>query len=143
MSIEQQFASAWETNWRRLANYIHTHDQEEYADTYESLVRVLFDLVVNPYITSSFKETKYDASNVHVFGWGDDGGIMVFILHKNTMLVDVSECVYTSIRYGGYSGLGALESIKKNNPKGLPTKQQGMEYMTLFSRLLRNCHGMR
>ena len=45
----KKFVNAWDKNKGSLEEYIRTTNQCEYS-SYDKLVRILFDKVINPYI---------------------------------------------------------------------------------------------
>ena len=47
----QKFVEAWDGNKSKLEEHLKTHRMEEY-DEYEKLVKLLFEIVINPYIST-------------------------------------------------------------------------------------------
>lgn len=49
----KEFVDAWDKNKRNLENWFRETPQNEY-DSYELLVKKLFELVINPYLEKIF-----------------------------------------------------------------------------------------
>ena len=64
----QKFVEAWDANKASLEEHLKTHRMEEY-DEYDKLVKLLFEIVINPYISTQ-DETPYDVEKMTVI---DDG----------------------------------------------------------------------
>ena len=48
----KEFVEAWHQNKDNLENYFKTTKQENYAD-YSIIVKQLFELIINPYLTET------------------------------------------------------------------------------------------
>lgn len=140
----KDFVKAWDLNKNKLEEYIKTHKQEEY-DSYEALVKLLFDIVINPSIEEGnsvfgFSE-RFDTENILTIDDGDYQGTQIFILHKATYQPCVEEYVYTSVYYGSCCCCDTLQSIHSYDD-GLPNETQVKDYMQLLLHLLQKCHMM-
>lgn len=136
----KEFVKAWDANKGKLEEYIRTHIQDEY-DSYEALVKLLFDHVINPEMTDYH---KFDIEEVTTLGGGDYSGTLVFVLHEKGWGNDPScdEYVYTYVDYGSCCVCDTLQGIVENTWRKLPTGEQVAEYMTLCLHLLQRCHRM-
>lgn len=143
----KEFVEAWDNRKDELEKYFETTRQEEY-DSYEKIVKRLFDIVINPNINDNgyksifgFSDTfKTDA--ILVIDDGDYQGTQIFILHPNTYQPEVELYVYTSVYYGSCSVCDTLQSIHQYDDD-LPNEQQVKDYMTLRLHLLQKCHYMK
>lgn len=135
----KDFVKAWDLNKNKLEEYIKTHKQEEY-DSYEALVKLLFDIVINPTIAVGFS-MRFDTEHILTIDDGDYQGTQIFILHKDTYQPGVEEYVYTSVYYGSCSGCDTLLSINSYCEE-FPDETQVKDYMQLLLHLLQKCHMM-
>lgn len=138
----KEFVLAWERNKENLESYLKTHRQEEY-DSYEKLLKLLFDLVIN-YEAPSAREC-YCTDDITVINQGDCQGILIFVLHKNDDYPDMEDWVYTHVYYGSCSGCDTLMHINDDcsDCDKLPTENQVKDYMTLCLHLLQRCIQMK
>lgn len=134
----KEFCLAWEKNKGKLEEYFRTTPQSEY-DSYELLVRRLFDIVINPSIEDSYYQ--FDTGDILVIDDGDYQGTQVFILHRNCYQPSVEDYVYTNTYYGSCSGCDTLQAIHWYE-YGLPNEQQVEDYMELCLHLLQKCNFM-
>lgn len=139
----KQFVYAWDNNKDKLEEFIKTHKQEEY-DSYEALVKLLFDIVINP----GCKDFQYpwsqgfDTDDILEIDNGDYQGTLIYILHIKTYLPSVIEYVWTSVEYGSCSVCDTLQHIESigNYSDELPDERQVKDYMELCLDLLQSCH---
>lgn len=134
----KEFCLAWEKNKGKLEEYFRTTPQSEY-DSYELLVRRLFDIVINPSIENDYY--GFDTKNFLVIDDGDYQGTQVFILHRNVYQPSVEDYVYTNTYYGSCSGCDTLLSINGYSSE-LPDEEQVKDYMRLCLHLLQRCNFM-
>lgn len=134
----KEFCLAWEKNKNKLEEYFRTTKQDEYVN-YEDLVKLLFDIVINPSIESDYY--RFDTENILVIDDGDYQGTQVFILHRDQYQPSVEDYVYTNTYYGSCSGRDTLLSINEYED-GLPSESQVNDYMDLCLHLLQKCHYM-
>ena len=140
----KQFVYAWDQNKDKLEEFIKTHKQEEY-DSYKDLVKLLFDIVINPVITEEFTYPWYqgfDTDDILEIDNGDYQGSLIYILHIDTYQPSVCEYVWTSVEYGSCSVCDTLRGIESrgNYSDELPDEQQVKDYMELCLDLLQGCH---
>ena len=136
----KEFCKAWEANKGNLEEYFRTHEQDEY-DSYEALVKLLFDIVINPSMKSDYY--RFSTDDMTVLDHGDYQGTLIFILHMDHHLLCVDEYVYTSVNYGSCSGCDTLMRINEYNWDKLPNEEQIKDYMTLCLHLIQKCSYMK
>lgn len=136
----RDFILAWEKNKKNLEEYIRTHAMGDY-DTYQSLTKLLFDIVINPEMTG-YRE-PFDTENILVIDDGDYQGTLIFVLHRNCYQPNTGEYVYTSVNYGSCSGCDTLQAIHIYEYDKLPDEEQVSDYMDLLLHLLQHCHYMK
>lgn len=134
----KEFCLAWEKNKGKLEEYFRTTKQDEYGN-YEDLVKLLFDIVINPYVESDYY--RFDTENILVIDDGDYQGTQVFILHRNVYQPIVEDYVYTNTYYGSCSCCDTLQAINRYECR-LPDEQQVKDYMELCLHLLQKCNYM-
>lgn len=134
----KEFCLTWEKNKEKLEKYFRTTKQDEYYE-YEDLVKLLFDIVINPSIESDYY--RFDTENILVIDDGDYQGTQVFILHRNVYQPSVEDYVYTNTYYGSCSGCDTLQGIH-GYESGLPDEEQVKDYMELCLHLLQKCNFM-
>lgn len=134
----QEFCLAWEKNKGKLEEHFRTTNQSEY-DSYENLVKLLFDIIINPEINDDW--LKFDTGDILVIDDGDYQGTQIFILHQNTYQPFVENYVYTNTYYGSCSGCDTLLAISGYD-SGLPNEEQVKDYMELCLHLLQKCNFM-
>ena len=131
----QEFVKAWDANREALREYIRTHKQEEY-DEYAKLVKILFDVVINPYLGKT--PNTYNTESIHVVDDGNYQGDKLFIIPNDTYQPSPYEYVWTYCSYGSCSGCDTLLAISGYDD-GLPSEEQVDDYMTLLLHLLQRC----
>lgn len=138
----KKFVYAWEENKDKLVEYLKTHKQEEY-DNYKKLVKILFDIVINPKLDSNC-HTIFNTDDIIEIDHGNYCGNLIFILHKDIFQPSVynNDYVYTNVFYGSCSVCDTLQSIQGYDYEKYPTEEQVKDYMTLFLHLLQRCHYM-
>lgn len=134
----KEFCLAWEKNKDKLEEYFRTTKQDEYGN-YEDLVKLLFDIVINPSIESDYY--RFDTENILVIDDGDYRGTQVFILHRDQYQPSVEDYVYTNTYYGSCSYCDTLLGISGCSDE-LPSESQVNDYMDLCLHLLQKCHYM-
>ena len=128
----KEFTTYWEKNKGDLEKFLKTTKQEKYT-SYESLVKALFEKVINPNVNN-----KFDTKNILIIDDGDYQGTQIFLLHIATYQPSVSDYVYTNTYYGSCSGCDTLLAIS-NYGCGYPNDNQVEDYMTLCLHLLQKC----
>ena len=135
----KKFVNAWDKNKGSLEEYIRTTNQCEYS-SYDKLVRILFDKVINPYIkeqSEGYTDT-FDIDRIHVIDDGDYQGTQLFIIPLDTYQPCSYDYVWTCHDYGSCSGCDLLMSISGYDD-GLPSDKQVDYYMKLLLNLLQSC----
>lgn len=135
----KEFCLAWEKNKDKLEEYFRTTKQDEYGN-YEDLVKLLFDIVINPSIESDYY--RFDTENILVIDDGDYQGTQVFILHRDQYQPSVEDYVYTNTYYGSCSYCDTLQGIQDYGWNKMPSESQVNDYMDLCLHLLQKCHYM-
>lgn len=141
----KEFVAAWDKNKDKLREYIATHDEAKLG-SYLDLVKLLFDVVINPEVAKATEDgwykkyLTYQTDKILVIDDCRYQGCMLFILHKNFDDPGVSDYVYTSVYYGSCSYCDTLQGIWDRNWGGAPDEQQINDLMTLCLHLLQNCH---
>ena len=130
----KEFVEAWDKRKDNLREYIATHWQTEYYE-YKDLVKLLFDIVINPGIH------PFATEEITEIDHGDYQGTLIYLLHEEGYQPGVEEYVYTSVGYGSCSGCDTLQWIRERG-EGIPNDKQTEDYMTLFLHLLQNCKRM-
>ena len=134
----KEFCLAWEKNKGKLEEYFRTTEQGEY-NGYEDLVKLLFDIVINPSMEDNYY--WFDTKNILVIDDGDYQGTQVFVLHRDKYQPNVEDYVYTNAYYGSCSYCDTLQGIH-GYESGLPDEQQVEDYMSLCLHLLQRCNFM-
>lgn len=135
----KKFVNAWDKNKGSLEEYIRTTNQCEYS-SYDKLVRILFDKVINPYIkeqSEGYTDT-FDIDRIHVIDDGDYQGTQLFIIPLDTYQPCSYDYVWTCHDYGSCSGCDLLMSISGYDD-GIPSDKQVDDYMKLLLNLLQSC----
>lgn len=133
----QEFVKAWDANREALREYIRTHNQKEY-DEYVKLVKIMFDVVINPYFKYDPCNLSYNTDAIHVIDDGNYQGSQLFIIPNNDYQPSPYEYVWTHCSYGSCSGCDTLLAISGYD-SGLPSEEQVDDYMTLLLHLLQRC----
>lgn len=131
----KEFIDAWYKRKDDLQEYFETTPMG-YYDSYEALVKIVFEKIVNPGMISPFNLNK-----VMVLDDGGYSGTQVFILHRDLYEPSVYDYVYTNTYYGSCSGCDTLLSIQSYG-EHLPDEKQVKEHMTLCLQLLEKCNWM-
>lgn len=134
----KEFCLAWEKNKGKLEDYFKKTPQGNYAD-YEELVKLMFDIVINPYMKHD--RNRFDTESIAVIDDGDYQGTCLFLLHQDVYQPLATNYVYTSVSYGSCSGCDTLQGIHGYS-YDIPTEDQVKDYMTLCLHLLEGCHFM-
>ena len=140
----KKFILCWDVNKNKLKEYLSTHNQSEYS-TYKDLVKLLFELIINPETehVSGLLEygAKFDTEHITIIDDGDYSGTQIFILHKDTYEPYIDDYISTHVYYGSCSGCDTLLGIS-NYEDGIPSEEQVDGYMTLCLHLLQHCRWM-
>ena len=147
----KEFINAWNRNRYILASYFKTHNQNEY-DSYEKIVKLIFDVVINPEIMKNHGEPDsielrlnispaFDTDDILVIDNGNYQGTKIFVLHRKVSLPYLEDYIYTNTYYGSCSGCDTLMKINRYG-EGLPSEEQIKKYMTLCLHLMEKCKFM-
>jgi hypothetical protein len=128
----KEIVQKWEENKAELEEYFRTTKQEEY-DTYEKIVRKIFDIVIN---TSDSVWENFYADKMTVIDDGDYQGTQLFIIPKRVYQPCVEDYLMTDTDYGSCAGCDTLQSIAGYNYDKLPSSSQVRDYMTLSLHLI-------
>lgn len=135
----KEFCLAWEKNKGKLEEYFRTTKQNEYGG-YEDLVKLLFDIIINPSIESDYD--RFDTKNIVVIDDGGYQGTLVFVLHRDHYQPFIEDYVYTNVGYGSCSYCVTLQNIQEDNWGEIPNTEQVEDYMSLCLHLLQRCNFM-
>lgn len=130
----KEFVSAWDANKDKLKTYIRDHMQDMYMSDYKDLVKLLFDIVINPHVNH-----EYFTEDITVIDHGDYQGTIVFLLYNTGYKPDIDDYVYTSVQYGSCSCCDVLQSIQYDDTSD---QEKVNDYMTLMLHLLQHCNTM-
>ena len=134
------FIEAWDKYKSNLKEYFETHRQEDFANDYESILKVVVDNVIN-----KREEVDFNNKDIRVVDFGDYQGTQIFSFHVDCYQPTVADTFYTSIYYGSCSGCDTLLRIRYNgdNSEEIPNKEQVNDYMKLALNLIQNikCYG--
>jgi hypothetical protein len=134
----KEFVSAWDKNKNALEEFIKTHKQNEY-DSYKTLVKLLFDIVINPERESY---EQYNTENIHVIDDGSYQGTLLFVIPVDRYQPGLNDYVFTGVYYGSCSYCDTLQGIHSYDYDKLPDHEQVADYMSLCLHLLQRCHTM-
>ena len=132
----KEFVLAWDANKENKSEYIASHKQECY-DSYEKIVKMLFEQVINPYMTAHDKGS-FDIGNLHEIDDGDYQGTLLYMIPKKTYQPSYWEYVGTYVYYGSCSGCDTLLGISSYG-EDLPDEGQVKEYVELCLDILQHC----
>lgn len=131
-----KFIDAWNIHKDDLKEYFETTPMCNY-DSYEKLVKLVFEKVVNPEQQGS---CYFDTEKIKVIDDGSYCGTQIFILHRDTFEPGVTDYIYTNTYYGSCSGCDTLLSILSFDYNTLPNEKQVKDFMTLCLHLLEKCN---
>ena len=136
----QIFIDAWNERKNELEEYFKTTPMDKY-DSYEDLVKLVFEKVVNPEMPIDY--LTYDIDRMTVIDDGHYRGTLLFLIPRKTYQPSVDEYIYTSVYYGTCSACDTLQSITGYCYDGLPSEVQVADYMILCLHLLENCNWLK
>ena len=99
----KEFVLAWDANKDKLSEYIASHKQEEY-NSYMDIVKMLFEQVINPYMTAH-DDATFDIDKVHEIDDGDYQGTLLYMIPTATYQPSHWDYVATYVYYGSCSGV--------------------------------------
>lgn len=124
----KEITRKWENNKHKLEQYFRETNQSEY-DSYEIIVKRLFELVINGYAFS------YDCHALRTIDDGDMTGTIIFILPEDVYTPGIEKYVMTYTYYCACSDCLGMRNISGKDT-GLPSKKQVEGYMTIASHLV-------
>lgn len=130
----QEFLNAWEKRKSDLENYFRKTPQGQY-DSYETLVKLIFQFVINAETAEQFGRKEYDINLLHVIDDGYFQGTQLFLIPKDRCQPSPDEYVITYAYYGSCDCCDTLLSIS-GDEEGIPSEQQVKDYMTLCLHLV-------
>lgn len=131
----KEFVERWNKYKENLEKYFRNTKQEEY-DTYEKIVKILFDKVINQEETKYY---KFATNNITVIDDGDYQGTQIFVIPLDTYQPEINDYVVTNTYYGSCSGCDTLQAISEYDYDEKPDENQIKDYMELALHLLQKC----
>ena len=133
----QDFVQAWDANKDRLKEYIGEH-LESGLGSYQSLVKALFEQVINPYLKDSGK-TVYNLERIHEINDSKYQGCLLYVIPLDNYEPSSYDYVLTFAEYGSCPVCDTLEGIWEyyriaNNPD-----ETVRDLMNLCLHLLQHC----
>lgn len=132
----KDFVMAWDANKDKLCEYIASHKQDEY-DSYEKIVRMLFEVVINPYMIAH-DEKPFDVEHLHEIDDGRYQGTLLYMIPHVVFQPSHWEYVGTYVDYGSCSGCDTLLGISCYGDD-LPDSDQVKGYVELCLHILQRC----
>jgi hypothetical protein len=127
--MDKQIVALWEANKKNLEEYFRITPQSEYSGSYETIVKALFEKVLNA------ENDEWDIAKLTVIDHGDYQGTQLFLIPKNTYQPSASEYLITCTSYGSCSGCDTLQGISEYGDDK-PSEGQLSQYMTLALHLV-------
>ncbi|RUP37056.1 MAG: hypothetical protein EKK63_15925 [Acinetobacter sp.] len=127
----QEVIKQWDENKYKLEHYFCTTKQEEYTDSYKTILQKIIELV----ITNKCNHYQYDATKITVVDDGDYQGTQIFLIPTNRYKPNIEDYLITHTYYGSCSGCDTLMSIKGFS-SGYPNGEQVKKYMILALHLV-------
>lgn len=128
--MDKFLVKQWYENKHNLEKYFRTTSMEEY-DSYEAIVRKLFELV----LLKADEYSEFDVNRMTVIDDGDYQGTLMFIIPKEKYQPEATDYVVTNNYYGSCSGCDLLQSIILFDD-GLPDDEQVRQLMQLSLNLV-------
>lgn len=130
------FEMAWDANKAQLLDYFRTNSDEH--PSYEDLVKLLFDYVVNPYLEENGREV-YNTNLIHEIDDGCEQGTMLYLIPIDTEEPACHEYVITYVNYGDDATCDSLQLIQMHqNSKGFEGNVI-VAYTMLCHHILKKC----
>ena len=133
------FINKWDKNKNKLEEYIRTHKQEEYANSYEDLLKQVIEIVLN----EDNKVGRPFNTDIQTIDFGDYQGTLILTFSTCAYQPSEDETFYTVVDYGSCSGCDTLLSISSYEEDKLPDEDQIKDYMTLCLHMIQKikCFG--
>ena len=103
----QKYVDAWMANKDEYEKWLRGLEYDWGVVDYESMVKQLVNLVINPCIINGYKGAL-QADSVTVIDNGDYQGTQIFIIPYDVYQPNEEEYVYTHVGYGSCSGCDTL-----------------------------------
>lgn len=132
----EEFIKAWNYNKATLEEYLKITEMGKY-DNYTTLVKLLFEKVINPYMEIS-KHKSYNLTRLHVIDDGDYQGTIIYLIPEDYYQPNSFNYVWTCVEYGSCSACDTIRGICEGDEDELPNEQQLKEFMTLCLHLLQH-----
>ena len=136
----KDFVFAWEANKGKLKKYFEEHSKEEYC-SYKTVVRLLFELVVNSYLAEhdkGWREPGYNVERIHEICDGEYyAGTLMYMIPRNGQEPDCEDYVMTCAWYGSCETCDLMQSIYC--PGGMADEEDVRCLMLLSLHLLQRC----
>lgn len=133
------FVNQWDKNKNALREYFENNNMENY-DTYEKLVKLVLELVINK--NNEIYGETINIDNLKEIDYGDYQGCLIYIFPSDTYQPMASETFYMTVDYGSCSGCDTLKSIMGWFDEK-PTENQVNELMQLCLNLIQNAHSFK
>ena len=134
-----EYVDAWFRNREKLKKYFETHTQEQYAENYTDLLKVVIKVIIND------PEEILDETRIIERDLTDDyqGDYIWLIPRKDSYhMTTVTDCVFCYVEYGSCSGCDTLMNIYEEDGSWgngqLPNERRVKDYMYLSLQLLQN-----
>lgn len=135
----KDFVFAWEANKGKLRKYFEEYLKEDYCG-YSELVRLLFKLVVNPYMEALYDEWPkpgYDVDRMHVIDDGEFCGTLMYLIPKYGYEPDCDDYVMTYAWYGSCDVCDLIQNIYWRGGKASENDVKALMQLSLH--LLQRC----
>lgn len=133
----QDFVMAWDANKEKLKAYFMA-DNPEGCASYMGLVKVLFEVVVNPYLKDN-KKGVYDTERIHEINDGDYQGSLLYVIPVQTYQPSCYHYVLTYAEYGSCAMCDELEGIWDYERITGNREETAESLMSLCLHLLQHC----
>lgn len=140
----KEFIDAWDKNKNDLEKYFRENKMEQYDD-YLKIVKLIFGLVINPYIEKDLCDLcleNYNVNKIHVIDDGYYQGTQIFLIPQGDYQPSAGDYVYTNTYYGTCSGCDTLASIILYDYDKFPSDEQIKGFMTLSLHLIQKMNKM-
>ena len=131
------FVKEWEKNKEEIRKYFQTHKQQDYANSYADILKVILETFNN-----QNGDILFNTGNLETIDYGEYQGTLIITFCKSTYQPSENETFYTVVSYGSCSGCDTLLAIS-DYADGYPSEKQVNDYMSLALHLVQNikCFG--
>ena len=134
------FAMAWSANKDRLKQYLMENLENDFG-SYQSLVKVLFDQVINPYLKKEYLGecfNIYNTDRIHEINDSEYEGCLLYVIPLNNYFPSCDDYVLTYVEYGSCPICDTLQGIWELSDH-YPPEKTVRDLMTLCLHLLQHC----